>query len=1168
MRKYILIFSLITLCPLGAWCEDGDTFIAQTPEGCSMTFKVVSEQEKTVCVGSEDNPAIDVGTTGKITIPAVVNGYQVTRIGARAFVRCDQIEEIVIPNGITSIGDVAFDSCEKLQAMEIPEGVISIGGSAFAWCEELKSITIPSSVTEFGTWILLECRSLRSVHVGILSPSPVWMATFSVNYPPQPDNGTDYFPPEELYNQATLYVPKGCKEKYENTEGWNLFANIVEEKVNAVGTVSTSYHPMFWGDIRKRWSGYCVLKNGEEFRVPTFERQDSVIGGKTYSVIEYQGKDTLLFLERQEGLKVYRYDENTQAEVLMIDYSLNVGEEVEVDGGVRLRVVETGSAYEKYPMYGLRNSKMMKLQGVDDETLEDVWIEGVGSIYWGVLPRGMMDDVDKMYVANVSFSFSEGNAAFPVNTERYKACLLSYRKLTDAELDRVEKLGSEKREYLSYILEDDTLYVTGRLDLKSYDYQIECLIDGENVDINMYMIDVLDFFATPHLSYIEAKFSGFKEECYQVKASRWIGASPKYPDPDFSHVYKVSYNGGEPVEVVREESFGKSTETEIDGLKYVLYSDHTAMIANGNQWEGELDIPEQVTYNGEVYTVNSLEWLAFMSCKTLTKVRIPKTISSIKHYADYDDCKNPFVQCTALEAIEVDEENPWMCSVDGVLFNKDKTWLYCYPAGAKRKVYHIPEGVTWLGGGTFAYNPYLTEVYMPNSVTRTAFQTFAGCKNLHSIRLSENLDYLSARDFENCESLYFLDIPKKVSSFEESVFRWSPIKTLVIRGSFNELRTDTFYSMDEEVVIYVQKSEIEKFKKVFSGTVKPLEEYVSDYRPFIEEGKVWKVGHVNPGQTICDGLSTYYFEGDTIVGGKPCKRMMCRTEMNEDLKTGVPTPTKYVGAFHEVNHRVYCAFPNDETLYLLYDFGAIVGETIELYDWAKRLGGETSPFLVSQKEEENTDSFKGVRMEIDGGGIKATWMEGVGGYYGPLHNIGDNYPLLTCTVGDEVLYRNTSYLEGEYDETSEAKKRVDFTHVVKKKPKAPQRRVEEQEAVAISGEYSQTVLMVDLSTLQDVYAVTITDPSGQSIYAKDVKTNRVLGLNIDISNYTGDAYTITLENEDEIFTGKFCLSDLTDIRDVTTPSTTSTTYYDLTGHPVTTLTKGIYIRNGKKVLVK
>ena len=34
--------------------------------------------------------------------------------------------------------------------------------------------------------------------------------------------------------------------------------------------------------------------------------------------------------------------------------------------------------------------------------------------------------------------------------------------------------------------------------------------------------------------------------------------------------------------------------------------------------------------------------------------------------------------------------------------------------------------------------------------------------------------------------------------------------------------------MNEDAVIYVKKSEIEKFQKVFSGTVLPLEEYIAD----------------------------------------------------------------------------------------------------------------------------------------------------------------------------------------------------------------------------------------------------------------------------------------------------------------------------------------------------
>ena len=265
----------------------------------------------------------------------------------------------------------------------------------------------------------------------------------------------------------------------------------------------------------------------------------------------------------------------------------------------------------------------------------------------------------------------------------------------------------------------------------------------------------------------------------------------------------------------------------IDGLLYKLSkSTLTAMVANGNNWEGELVIPEQVTYDDETYTVDRIEWIAFEGSKSLTKVTIPKTVKTIKHYAGWDDCKNPFVRCTSLKQIEVDEENPSMCSVEGVLFSKDKTQLYCYPAGAEQETYRIPEGVTWIGGDAFAYNPYLFSVQMPNSVTHMSFGTFSNCKKLSSVSISENVNFIAAYTFERCESLSLLDIPAGVEGFEESVFRWSPIKEIVIRGTFPRgLRDDTFYFMDDNVVAYVQKSEIEKFKEVFPGKVLSLETY-------------------------------------------------------------------------------------------------------------------------------------------------------------------------------------------------------------------------------------------------------------------------------------------------------------------------------------------------------
>ena len=186
----------------------------------------------------------------------------------------------------------------------------------------------------------------------------------------------------------------------------------------------------------------------------------------------------------------------------------------------------------------------------------------------------------------------------------------------------------------------------------------------------------------------------------------------------------------------------------IDGLKYHLFSDtHEAMIDYGNTWSGELNLPSEVNYNGETYNVTGISWAAFINCVELTKVRLPKTIIRIinRTYPDdpslegavSPDCKNPFDGCTNLEYIEVDEENPSFCSVDGILFSKDKTELYCYPAGAKRDTYIVPDGVTFIGGDAFAYNYYLVNIDMPNSVNHLGFGVFSNCKNLKSVTLSK-----------------------------------------------------------------------------------------------------------------------------------------------------------------------------------------------------------------------------------------------------------------------------------------------------------------------------------------------------------------------------------------------------------------------------------------------
>lgn len=75
----------------------------------------------------------------------------------------DEIETIILSNGITGIGRYAFAICPQLKSVEIPNSVTHIGAGAFYWCGSLTSITIPNSVTSIGDAAFSTCTSLTSV---------------------------------------------------------------------------------------------------------------------------------------------------------------------------------------------------------------------------------------------------------------------------------------------------------------------------------------------------------------------------------------------------------------------------------------------------------------------------------------------------------------------------------------------------------------------------------------------------------------------------------------------------------------------------------------------------------------------------------------------------------------------------------------------------------------------------------------------------------------------------------------------------------------------------------------------------------------------------------------------------------------------------------------------
>ncbi len=198
----------------------GDRFYEKTKEGYDMQFCVEQTNGEIYCAvipRSTYDPTIAKSATGTITIPRIAKGFLVREIDNSAFGNCSKISSIIIPNSVNSIQSFAFDGC----------------------------------------------TSLRSVT--------------SQNETP-PKMGTSVFP-SSVYNNATLYVPEGCKTKYKGSNGWNYFKKIddgtVDEVIEPTGiTVSPSSKTIEVGGTF--YASYSLTPSNAETSVTWYSDDSSI----------------------------------------------------------------------------------------------------------------------------------------------------------------------------------------------------------------------------------------------------------------------------------------------------------------------------------------------------------------------------------------------------------------------------------------------------------------------------------------------------------------------------------------------------------------------------------------------------------------------------------------------------------------------------------------------------------------------------------------------------------------------------------------------------------------------------------------------------------------------------------------------------------------------------
>ena len=353
-----------------------------------------------------------------------------------------------------------------------------------------------------------------------------------------------------------------------------------------------------------------------------------------------------------------------------------------------------------------------------------------------------------------------------------------------------------------------------------------------------------------------------------------------------------------------------------------------------------------------------------------------------------------------------------------------------------------------------------------------------------------------------------------------------------------------------------------------------IETIQDDYRPFVEDGKVWKVGDTsgNPVRRV----EYYYFDGDTIINGKTCKQMICQRYVSPDhpdyeIFKQFPS-ISYVGTWYEEDKKVYVYDAINEQFQIKYDFSLDANETLQIDEYNR--------YVIGPKQTGGLEGFKGVYRNVMWYGNEdpyycTTWLEGVGGIDGPTINVyygEENHALflMSCTVGDEVIYLNDEYEDGATPDVAEARKqRIDFTHTTKIKPKTRTRGEEEQ---SLYGEYNDQKLGINLDPLDNTYQVCITDESGKAVYEKIINAGNIVALNIDISAYDKGHYTVTVENSRESFTGEFetlktGISDAVRLNEKE-KMMNDKHIYNLQGQRLNSLQKGLNIVNGRKIYVK
>lgn len=667
----------------------------------------------------------------------------------------NDVKAVIIENGVTSIGDFAFNKCIELSNITLSDSVTTIGEQAFRNCRKLTQITISENVENIGNKAFIGCRKLTSIDVdydnqyysstdGILfNTDKTTLIVF-----PSAKSVQEYNVPEEVIHIADRAF-YGCQMNKidigQSVESIGLKAfggNIVTIEVNSNNTYYSSLDGNLFNKDKTSLIQYSAGKTDISYTVP-----DSVTNIGDFAFADSSYLENVIFGKNVEVIGEFAFEACDVLINITINENISQISEAAFTDCSQLKTVNyngTVAQFNKIKIEKYNTPLLVADICYMNDTILDSGTCG-DTVKWALNKDGLFTIRGKGQMYNYSayadvpwyplhkfiVSIEVLDGVESIGDRAFQECANMESVLIPESVKSIGIRAFMNCKKLENVIIPDGVTTLGNRAFAQC-YSLTDVVIGNGV------ISIGDwcFMTCENLKEIKIGNSvenvgeGAFESCSIEEII--LPASVNSISRAFSYC-----NSMEKITVEEDNQYFCS----VDG---VLYDKAMTTLIKypENKNDDEYIIPDGV---------ETIEYGALAHCNNLIKIIIPESVNANIIESSLDHCKK-------LQSIEVDEDNEWLCSEDGVLFNKEKTILIHYPEDKEALQYVIPSTVTEISS------------------------TFRSCQNLKEVAISENVEKISYNAFYACVALECITVHANNQNYcSEDGVLFSKQKTQLIR---------------------------------------------------------------------------------------------------------------------------------------------------------------------------------------------------------------------------------------------------------------------------------------------------------------------------------------------------------------------------------------------------